>query len=474
MKARVLMVFAILAAVFLPGLRGADALLVREFQVPSSFFQDSETGKPIDPRERLTAEGITLGENDGTAYDPLTSLLFVRAKPETLLRIEKLLAVEIARAAVQVFLTYQVLETHRPLLSDDSAAVGKPKSDPDSGTRVVGGEREPAPVDATRKVTRILTSGEQVDSLVRRVQDEDLGRIRPVAVLAARSGRNTEAWIGDALTRNVPVISDDASTVEMNVKFFQGRSGANPSLVGETKVSIPSGGSVAFEEQLGENSWRTRIITVVVVDAAGRPIPRKETTALPDDQQRGPSGALFPGPVPIPAIEKVKTIIIPSIEFKDTPLLEAIERLNKASVDHDMSLPESQRGVKIGFVGSGLPHIEQTPITLRLSNVPLGEAIRYTAQSAGCDFRYQGGSAEIGKFRDHGHGADAGSEIWYAGFLRVQEAEELEQAGDLEEATAKRRQALSLYQALRAKYPDFQPGIVADRIRILKEHLSIE
>lgn len=474
MKARAFMVFAVLAALVPPELQGADDPLVREFQVPSSFFQDSVTGNPIDPRERLFAEGITLGEKDSIAYDPLTSLLFVRAKPEALHRLEKLLAFVSAPSAVQVFLTYQLLETHRPLLADDTGAGGDPKSDPDSGTRVVGGERDPVPVESALKVTRIFATGEQVDSLVRRVQDGDLGRIRPGATLAARSGQTTETWVGDALTLNVPVISDDASTVEMDIKLFQGRSGAEPELFGETKVAIPSGGSVVFEEKLGETSWRTRIITVVVVDAAGRPIPSKETTALPDDQQRGPSGALFPGPVPQPAIEKVKTIIIPSIEFKETPLLAAIERLNEAGIKHDKSLPESHRGVKIRFVDSGAGEIGQRPVTMRLNNIPLSEAIRYTASLARCDFRFEGGTVEIGIFRSSGKFPDNGSDIWYAAFLRLQEADELESSGKLKEARSKRLQALTLLQALGLKYPEFQPDLTGERIRLLKEKLGVE
>ena len=474
MKVCALVVFAVLAALFPPKLQGADIPLVREFQVPSSFFQDSATGNPIDPRERLIAEGITLGEKDSIAYDPLTSLLFVRAKPETLLRLERLLAFVSARSAVQVFLTYRVLETHRPLFADETSTGGDPKSDPDSGTRVVGGERDPFPVESVLKMTRIFTTGEQVDSLVRRVQDGDLGRIRPGATLAARSGQTTETWIGDALTLNVPVISDDASTVEMDIKLFQGRSGAEPELFGETKVAIPSGGSVVFEEKIGETSWRTRIITVVVVDAAGWPIPRMETTALPDDQQRGPSGALFPGPVPQPAIEKVKTIIIPSIEFKETPLLEAIERLNEAGIKHDNSLPESQRGVKIRFVDSGAGEIGQSPVTMRLNNIPLSEAIRYTASLAGCDVRFAGGTVEIGNFRFSGKNPDDGSDIWYAAFLRLREADELERSGKMKEATSKRLQALTLLQVVAVKYPGLQPELVGERIRLLKTMLGVK
>jgi len=474
MNVRSMLAFVILLGFVPLQSEETEVLIVRDMLVPPATFEDKITRKALDPREHLSGERITLGEEESIAYDPATMRLFARARPATIHRIEVYIQAERERFAALVSITYQVFETRKSLLSEADTPPGDPAKDPDSGARILKGDDEAAPVMPALSTTKIFAKGDQVDSLIRRVRAANLGKIRPLSTVVALSGQTMEAWTGDALIRAVPVIAADASSAEMTLTLLQGRAGADPKIVGETKLTIFSGGTIAFEERLGETSWRTRLVTVVVVDAAGDPIVRREAALLPGEDQREPSGALFPGPVPEPAIEKVKAIIIPSIDLKDTPLLEAIEILNKAGVEHDKSLPESQRGVKISYIGSGFPHIEQTPITLRLSNVPLGEAIRYTARAAGCDVRYQGGSVEIGTFRLLGQHADEGSDIWYVAFLRVQEAERLEEGGKLREAESKRLQALSLYEALRVKYPEFQPEIVAERISLLRKKLGIE
>jgi len=452
----------------------ADAFIVRDILVPPSLFDEAVSGNQVDPRERLAGEGITLEKDESIAYDPETMRLFVRVRPATLHRMEEFFRAERERFAALVSITYQVLETRRPLLSDTDASPGEPGKDPDSGTRVLEGDDDGAIVPASISVTKILSDGDEVDSLMRRVRAADLGSIRPAAILVANPGQTSEVWIGDALTRIMPLISIDSSSVELSIALLSGRVGADPKAVGETKLSIVSGGTVAFEEQIGETSWRTRLVTAVVVDPSGNPIPPRETKGLPGNEVKGPSGILFPGPPPLPAIEKVKSIIIPVIAFNDTPLLEAIERLNEAAVEHDKSLPESQRGVKIRFVDSIIKRVENARITMRLGNVPLGEAIRYTAALANCEYVFKGDTVEIGVFLNSRHAGVDGSDIWYAAFLRLQEADELEASGDVAGARSKRLQALPLYEVLRAKYPEFQPGIVKERIELLKKMLGVE
>ena len=471
MNTRALLAFAVLAASIPVPAQESDVSIVRDLLAPPSFFEDTATGKRIEPRERLAAEGITFGKDESIAYDPVTSRLFVRSDAMTLLRLEELLEAEMRRGFAQVFLTYQVLETRMPLLSNNEAEVGDPRSDPDSGTRV-GKVVDEEVWKPNLAATRIFTTGDQVDSLIRRVRGANLGTIRPPSALAAKSGQTTEAWIGDALTRNVPVISADASTVEMTLTLLQGRAGADPQIVGETKIAVFSGGTAAFEERLGETSWRTRLITAVVVDPAGIPFPQKETSGLPGEERMGLGGSLFPGPVPVPALEKVKAIILPSVEFQETPLLEAIEILRQASINHDPSLPEAQRGVNILFSYTNGAGLEKKPVTLRLSNVPLIEAIRYTTNAAGCDHRIEGGTVLIGNFVTTEPGGP--EDIWYAAFLRQQEADDLGRAGRTAEAVSKCQQALKLYGVLHKKHPDFQPKAVEEQTKRVKEKLADE
>ncbi|MDA7926667.1 hypothetical protein N9B21_01370 [Verrucomicrobiales bacterium] len=88
---------------------------------------------------------------------------------------------------------------------------------------------------------------------------------------------------------------------------------------------------------------------------------------------------------------KCREIIIPSIEFRDLPLGAALASLEKVSVDFDADTDaEGERGVRIfaapvkdeDFLASQSP----TPITLRLRNVPLMEALRYTVGLATLQF----------------------------------------------------------------------------------------
>ncbi len=474
MNVRSMLAFVILLGFVPLQSEETEVLIVRDMLVPPATFEDKITRKALDPREHLSAERITLGEEESIAYDPATMRLFVRARPATIHRIEVYIQAERERFAALVSITYQVFETRKSLLSEADAPPGDPAKDPDSGARILKGEDEAAPVMPALSATKIFAKGDQVDSLIRRVRAANLGKIRPLSTVVAQSGQTMEAWTGDALIRAVPVIAADASSAEMTLTLLQGRAGADPKIVGETKLTIFSGGTIAFEERLGETSWRTRLVTVVVVDAAGDPIVRREAALLPGEDQREPSGALFPGPVPEPAIEKVKAIIIPSIDFKDTPLLEAIEILNKAGVEHDKSLPESQRGVKIRFVDSRIKDVENVRITLRLSNVTLEDAIRYTAALANCEYAFKGDTVEIGTFLKSSHVEVDGSDIWYVAFLRLREADKLEGSGDVAGARSRRLQALTLCEVISAKYPGFHPEIVKDRIKLLRKMLAVE
>ncbi|MEO0414663.1 MAG: Amuc_1098 family type IV pilus outer membrane protein, partial [Verrucomicrobiota bacterium] len=118
---------------------------------------------------------------------------------------------------------------------------------------------------------------------------------------------------------------------------------------------------------------------------------------------------------------KLKTIMIPSMEFVDTPLRDAIEFLAQRSVDlDDTGSPVSERGVNIVFgpgvagsgggadfgapadgdgfddggggasdFGGGGSSPADQKVTLRLSNVPLAEALRYTASLAGLKYKVE-------------------------------------------------------------------------------------
>ena len=449
MKLRTMWIALFLATSIPLGAQDSDLTIVRDLLAPPSLFENPRKGDPVEPRERLTSEGITFGKDESIAYDPVSMRLFVRAKTGTIYRIQKLIEAEMARSSIQVSLTCRILETREPLFS--AAPANRP----------------------SLVSTRVLTTDDEVESLVTRAGETSSGTAIASSSLTAKTDETTEVRIGDHLTRSVMSVSADHSTVDLAVTLLQIHAGDKPEVVGETRVAIPSGSSLALEEWRAENSWRTHILTARLVDASGAPVSPRESDDLPGEQRLGLGGSLFPGPVPVPALEKVKTIILPSVEFEETPLLEAIEILKKAGAENDRSLPETGRGVDIRYWYSSRTSLAEKPLTLRLSNVPLIEAIRYTASLAGCAYRVEGGSVLIGAFPPATEMSGA-EEIWYAAFLRGREADELEGAGKMDEAKTKRLQALKLYEALRERNPEFASKAVEAQIQRLNETLSEE
>ncbi|MEC5126271.1 Amuc_1098 family type IV pilus outer membrane protein [Verrucomicrobiales bacterium BCK34] len=121
--------------------------------------------------------------------------------------------------------------------------------------------------------------------------------------------------------------------------------------------------------------------------------------------------------------EKLKTIIIPSIEFADTPLKDALDFIQQRSVELDISEQNpAKKGINIildagtlgaaaatpaapaggddggfGFAGGGGGGgaldtgggIGDTRITLRLGNVPIAEALRYTTSLAQLKYKVE-------------------------------------------------------------------------------------
>jgi beta-lactamase regulating signal transducer with metallopeptidase domain len=85
--------------------------------------------------------------------------------------------------------------------------------------------------------------------------------------------------------------------------------------------------------------------------------------------------------------EKIKGIVIPVIDFKDTPFSEAIAILERKTAEID----PLAGGIRIRMVGTK----DSTWLTMQLSNVPLMEALHYTSSLAQCKYRITGAGVEI-------------------------------------------------------------------------------
>lgn len=102
--------------------------------------------------------------------------------------------------------------------------------------------------------------------------------------------------------------------------------------------------------------------------------------------------------------EKLKLIVIPEVEFDDTPLSQAIEFLRQKSIELDDLEPDpAKKGVNLivrsgrgnggADLGFGDPANADDPddpkITLKLRNVPLVEALRYTTELARLKYKVE-------------------------------------------------------------------------------------
>ena len=91
---------------------------------------------------------------------------------------------------------------------------------------------------------------------------------------------------------------------------------------------------------------------------------------------------------------KLQETIIPIIDFNEATLKEAIDFLRQKSIEHDpLETDPTRRGVNFIIKDStGGPSDDDPPsrpITLRLSNVPLVEAIKYVTELAGLRYKVE-------------------------------------------------------------------------------------
>jgi hypothetical protein len=102
-------------------------------------------------------------------------------------------------------------------------------------------------------------------------------------------------------------------------------------------------------------------------------------------------------------VRKLSTIILPKLDFRETAARDALASLEKMSAEFD----PQKIGVKIKIDASsakaaanpvaGLPADRfETPITVSLSNIPLGEALRYVTSLAVLDFKVEDFGIVIG------------------------------------------------------------------------------
>ncbi len=97
---------------------------------------------------------------------------------------------------------------------------------------------------------------------------------------------------------------------------------------------------------------------------------------------------------------KLDRIIIPKLEFREATIREAVEFLKMKSVELDTDSPPEERGFKIvlkldenpavpGIPGLDSVRPEDARITVSLTNIPLGEALKYVTGLANMKFKVE-------------------------------------------------------------------------------------
>ncbi len=97
--------------------------------------------------------------------------------------------------------------------------------------------------------------------------------------------------------------------------------------------------------------------------------------------------------------EKLNTITIPRLEFNNARLIDVLEFLSQKSQELDTAEPDpTRRGVNIVIDSSGAldgGDLSQTPLSVRLSNIPLSAALKYVTQQVDMKYRVEGFAVKV-------------------------------------------------------------------------------
>ena len=96
---------------------------------------------------------------------------------------------------------------------------------------------------------------------------------------------------------------------------------------------------------------------------------------------------------------RLKTIIVPKIEFKDTPFLDALDQIENWSRELDPEGVGLDINVEEGIMSA--PDSQKVAIFLRLYDVPLDEALRYTCSLAQTRYMIEDHSIRVERITSH-------------------------------------------------------------------------
>jgi len=155
--------------------------------------------------------------------------------------------------------------------------------------------------------------------------------------------------------------------------------GVNVALMGDFKnvkislklTNIPLENALLYVADLGQAELEIKKHVVVIRKTenkiAGSQTPRFSNDVAFTDKTKSPIG------------KKLDDLILPSVQFSDTPLDQAIAFIQTRSVELDVDSPANSKG--INFI---LDSSDKMPkVSLNLRNIPIGDLISLTAEAAG-------------------------------------------------------------------------------------------
>jgi len=201
--------------------------------------------------------------------------------------------------------------------------------------------------------------------------------------------------------------------------------------------------------------------------------------------------------------ERAEEILLPNIDFSATPLEEALAHLESEASRLDPQSAESKREMAIHLDAPGA--IPRTPITLQLSNAPLSEAIRLTAELAFCRVFHHDRTVIVScidllfpaladdRKKDASHPLlrrdfpwnrlvsenetenwRKATSLWESAFWKLHLAERAARLGDERSSPILYYDAFELCTKLAENHPDFHADLVWARIREISEKLGSE
>ncbi|MFT5470912.1 MAG: hypothetical protein ACI8UO_006044 [Verrucomicrobiales bacterium] len=232
--------------------------------------------------------------------------------------------------------------------------------------------------DAVRYICEIAGLGARIDESALVITPGEAG----IAIPISKSDGKIEAKLRKI---TVPMIEFDDTPLSDAIAFLRQKSveldaeEPDPKLKGMNML-LRAGPAAA------ETEITLRLTNVPLVEAlrytaalARLEIRVDQNAVLFVPAEGGENQGIAPPPADARLEKKLKTIVIPKVDLNDTPLDQALEFLRAKSVELDVNEPDpGRKGVNL-ILRNGAA-VAKTKITLRLTNVPLAEALRYVAE----------------------------------------------------------------------------------------------